>query len=236
MNQRTIYTVFFGAAVLAGIGWVSLFRRAPYVDELRRSHPQVPVFMSSPDHTAVGRIQGRQIRALLRDRGQVLFVKGMASSSSTLERFVATEEELRSSGVEIISQIDGNWSEDVAAREVERWLRLMVAFKDKRVDLVACHSDAMARGARRGLRAAADALGRPELALLPVLGADGLTDVGRQMVDSGELSATIVLPSPAGPALQAIDGALFRGVAPPPEILLPPRGYPEESALVGRTA
>jgi len=55
------------------------------------------------------------------------------------------------------------------------------------------------------------------------------------LVDSGSLAATIVLPSPAGPALQAIEAALFRGVAPPPEILLAPRGYPEEGVLERRT-
>jgi ABC-type sugar transport system substrate-binding protein len=224
------------SAVGAGIGWVSLFRRLAYVDELRRSHPQVPVFVSSPDHSATGRIQGRQIRALLRDRGQVLFVKGMASSSSTLERFAATEQELRGSAIEIVSQIDGNWSEEVAAREVERWLRLMAAFKEKRVDLVACQSDAMARGVVRVLRATADALGRHELASVPVLGTDGLSDVGLRMVDAGDLAATIVLPDPVAPALQALEGALFRGLPPPPEIVLPPRAYPEEAVLAARVS
>jgi ABC-type sugar transport system substrate-binding protein len=222
------------AAVTAGVGWVSLFRRAAYVDELRRSYPAVPVFVASPDQTAVGRIQGRQIRALLRAGGQVLFVKGMASSSSTVERFAATEQELRGSGVAIVSEVDGQWSEDTSAREVERWMKLMTAFKDKRVDIVACHSDVMARGARRGLQAAADALGRLDLARLPVLGADGLPDVGQRMVDTGGLAATIVLPSPTGPALETLAAAFFRKGAPSPEILLPPRSYPAEDVLALR--
>jgi ABC-type sugar transport system substrate-binding protein len=222
-------------AVGGGVGWVSLFRRPPYIDELARKHPQVPVFVSSPDHTAIGRIQARQILALLAGRGQVLFVKGMASSSSTQARYEATLADLRGTGVEIVGEIDGNWAEDTAAREVDRWLRLLGSFEFKRLDLVACHNDMMARGTLRALQAAAAALGRPELAQVPVIGADGLVDVGRRMVDVGSLAATIVLPSPAAPALQALERALFRGTPPPPEILLPCTGYPDEGALAARS-
>lgn len=222
------------AAAGAGVGWVSLFRRSPYFEELRRTHPDVPVVVASPDQTAIGRIQGRQMRALLPEGGKVLFVKGMASSSSTLERVAATEEELRGSRIEIASEIDGKWSEEVAAQEVERWLRLLGSFKDKRLGLVACQSDAMARGALRAQQAAAAVLGRPEMTRVPVIGADGLPDGGRQMVDAGILAATIVLPSPAGPALQALERALSKGVPAPAEILLASSGYPDEQVLATR--
>jgi ABC-type sugar transport system substrate-binding protein len=226
------------AAVTAGVGWVSLFRRSPYVDELRRIHPQIPIFVSSPDQDAVGRIQGRQIRALRPRGGNVLFVKGMASSSSTQERFAATRQELTGSGIEIVGEVDGNWAENVAAQGVERWLRLLGSFKDKRIDLVVCQSDSMARGAVRALKSSAASLGLPDLGRVPVLGADGLPGVGRKMVDERALAATIVLPSPAAPAVRALERALFQGVTAPPEILLPPSGYPDEAVLAnaGRTA
>jgi ABC-type sugar transport system substrate-binding protein len=222
------------ASVAAGVGWVSLFRRSPYFEEIRRTHPGVPVMVASPEQTTVGTIQGRQVRALLPEGGKLLFVKGMASSSSTLERVAATEEVLRGSQVEIAGEVDGKWSEEVAAQEVERWLRLLGSFKDRRVGLIACQSDAMARGAIRARQEAGAVLGRPELARIPVIGADGLPEVGRRMVDSGELAATIVLPSPAGPALQALEQSWSRGVPTPPEILLPSTGYPDEPALASR--
>jgi ribose transport system substrate-binding protein len=211
-----------------------LFRRSPYLDELRRSHPEVPSFAVSPDQSAIGRIQGRQIRSLLPQGGQVLFVKGMPSSSSTQERFAATRKELEGSSCVIVGEVDGNWAEDVASREVDRWLRLMGPLRDKRIDVVACHNDSMARGAVAALRAVAAAASRPELARLPVIGADGLADVGRRLVDDGVLAATIVLPSPASPALDLLARALGQGQQPPPELQLDSTGYPDERTLAAR--
>src|SRR5208282_1653614 len=52
------------AATAAGIGWAILSRDAPYLEELRRSC-QVPAFLVAPDHEEIGRIQGRQLAALV---------------------------------------------------------------------------------------------------------------------------------------------------------------------------
>src|SRR5271157_4840404 len=67
------------AAVAAGIGWGILNREAPYVGDLRRSS-KVPVFSVSSDHREIGRIQGRQISALLPGGGTVLHVQGPSES------------------------------------------------------------------------------------------------------------------------------------------------------------
>ena len=61
------------AAVTAGIGWVVLNRDAEYLAELRRVS-KVPAFSITSDHTEIGRIQGRQIAALLPSGGSILLV------------------------------------------------------------------------------------------------------------------------------------------------------------------
>jgi ABC-type sugar transport system substrate-binding protein len=222
------------ATVAAGVGWVSLFRRSSYLDELRRANPAIPVSMVSPDQPAIGQIQGKQIRALLPRGGRILFVKGMQSSSSTHERFAATEQALKGSGIEAGGVVDGNWAEEDAAREVGRWLRLLAPVKDKRVDLIACQNDSMAQGALDAVDAVATSLQRPDLRDLPIVGADGLPDVGRKLVDQGRLAATIVLPSPAATAVQLLRRAFQGGGPPPPEVLLESSGYPDESVLAAR--
>src|SRR5258708_13765840 len=51
------------AAVAAGIGWGILNRGADYIAEFRRD-AGVPVFLVSPDHEEVGRIQGKTLPPL----------------------------------------------------------------------------------------------------------------------------------------------------------------------------
>ena len=59
------------AAVAAGIGWVVLNREIGYVKQLRQAF-KVPVFTVASDNLEIGRIQGRQLAALLPNGGSVL--------------------------------------------------------------------------------------------------------------------------------------------------------------------
>ena len=74
-------------AVRAGIGWVLVAARVGYVDDLRQSHPGLPIAMLGADQREIGRIQGRQCRALLPGGGHVLCVQGPADSGATAGRF-----------------------------------------------------------------------------------------------------------------------------------------------------
>ena len=60
------------AAAAAGIAWVLLNREGDYLDTLRRSY-RIPAFGVSTDHEEVGRIQGRQVAALLPKAGTILY-------------------------------------------------------------------------------------------------------------------------------------------------------------------
>jgi ABC-type sugar transport system substrate-binding protein len=213
-------------AVSLGVGWIALFRRMDHVQRLRVEAPGVPVAVVSPDQAEIGAIQAAQIRAQLPAGGVVLYVHGTTGNSSTQERMDAALDGLVGSRIEIGGRVDGRWSAAEAEKGLPRALRLALV-RHSAVNVVACQNDAMARGAIQALRTLAREDARPELARIPVLGADGLPDVGQAMVRSGELAATIVLPMVAGRAVELAVRALTTGAAPPAELLLSSTPYPD---------
>jgi ABC-type sugar transport system substrate-binding protein len=210
----------------AGVGWILVNTRVGYVDDLRAAHPAVPIAMLGTDQSEVGRIQGRQCRALRPRGGNVLCVQGPADSTVTADRLAGLKEGL-GAGYEVRS-LNGDWTEASGERAVASWLRLKTA-EAFRPDLVVCQNDSMAVGARKALREH-----HPEWASLPFLGCDGLPDGGQAMVARGDLAATVVTPSNTGPAIEIVSRWLRTGQLPPREVLLPPRSHPPEAALRAR--
>jgi ABC-type sugar transport system substrate-binding protein len=94
----------------------------------------------------------------------------------------------------------------------------------------------MAVGALKALKSIAEYLRRPEISRIPVTGCDGVPDFGQQLVTTGRLAATIVVPSTGAPAVNLIADALGTGKQPPAQIVLPPRSFPDEETLAARFA
>ncbi len=211
-------------AVAAGIGWVLLNRDVPYLDALRREHGEVVVSMVSADQEEVGRIQGRQFRALLPRGGRVLYVQGPPDTSVAQQRLRGAEEWTRDTGIRL-DVVCGDWTETSGEQAVASWLGLRPP-EDLAVDLVGCQNDAMAIGARRAV-----ATLRPDWAEVRYTGCDGLPEGGRRLVDQGLLAATIVTPSNTGPALERVAAWLAGGPLPPRDILLEPHSYPSEALI-----
>lgn len=210
-------------ALRSGIGWLLVNLRPGYVDELRAAHPKLPVAMIGGDHVEVGRIQGRQCRALLPDGGRVLSVQGPIDSTVTQQRAEGLQEVL---GEDFeVRVLNGDWSAASGDKAVMAWLRLKSAeaFQPR---IVAAQNDRMAVGVRRAFTT-----NRPDWASVPYLGCDGLPDGGRKQVDEGALTGTVVLASNTGPALELVSRWLESGEIPPRELVLSPRSYPAESEL-----
>ena len=210
-------------AAKAGIGWILVNVRGAYVDALREAHPGVPIAMVGNDQHEVGRIQGRQCRALVGAKGNVLDVEGPAGSSVTADRLEGLKEVL-GSGFEIRA-VNGDWTEASGEKAVASWLRLKTteAFQP---DVVASQNDSMAAGARRAIDAH-----RKEWATLPFLGCDGLPDGGQRMVAERRLAATVVTPSSTGPALELVERWLRTKQMPPREVLLTPHSFPPQDQI-----
>lgn len=215
------------AATAAGMGWVLINRRVGYLDGLRREHPQLPICMVSTDQVEVGRIQGRQFRALIASGvGLVLYVMGPADTSVAQDRLQGAREAVAGTRIELRT-LDGQWTEASGEQALQSWLRLATSAELKPA-VVGCQNDAMAVGARRALQ---NAKGRAELARVPLTGCDGLLDGGRRLVDMRQLAATVVVPSNTRPAIELVRRALETGLPPPAEVRLQPSSYPAENQV-----
>jgi ribose transport system substrate-binding protein len=172
------------------------------------------------------------MRLLLPGGGTVLYIQGPQSASAARERLKGMQEGIAGSDIRTVL-LDSQWTEESAERAVRSWLRLKTS-ESSRVDLVAGQDDSIARGARRAVESV------PEVAVrwaqVPFLGIDGVPDVGQKLVDSGQLSATVVMPSNVGPALEALAGWLRTSQLPAASLRIPVRSYPAEDELKRRAA
>ena len=210
-------------AARVGIGWVLLNRRVAYLESLRQEWPRLPISMVSTDQLEVGRIQGRQFRALLPKGGSVLYLQGPADTSAARERLEGMQQAIAGGKLET-KVLDAEWTEGSAEKAVVAWLRLKTS-ESFHPGLVGAQNDAMALGARKALIAQ-----HKQWSRLPFTGCDGLPEGGQRLVDAKVLAATVVVPSNAGPAVDIV-ARFLSGEPVPPQIVLAPRSYPPEPQL-----
>jgi ABC-type sugar transport system substrate-binding protein len=214
-------------ALKAGIGWVMLNGALGVMGRLKEEHPDVLVSSVLADEVEIGRIQGRQARALLPSGGALLLVQGPLDAPSAEGRTQGLDEVIRGTDIEVRRGLHGDWTEVSAEKAVTSWLRLKSS-EVLRPDLVVCQNDAMAVGALRAMRQL-----RPEWEKVPCTGCDGLPEGGRRLVESGELEATVVKPTTTGPALELVSRAIG-GQIGSSSIVLAPRSHPPEEELRSR--
>ena len=101
------------AAAAAGIGWVVLSRDADYISELRSAFP-LPIFVVTPDHREIGRIQGHQLAALLPRGGIVLYIQGPTHSKAAALRYEGFLE-TKPDNIQMRA-VKGHWTEASARR------------------------------------------------------------------------------------------------------------------------
>ena len=217
-------------SALAGIGSAVLNCTFGEIATLRSQFPKLATFSVTSDQVEIGRIQGQQVRALLPSGGTVLFVHGPQSALPAQERFRGLKVALEGGSVRLIV-VDAQWTEESAEAGVRRWLRLKTS-ETVRIDVVAAQDDAMARGARRALERSPEVVGRS--GKLPYLGIDGVPGVGQKLVDDGELSGTVVMPSNTGPAVEHLATWERSGTLPPASVVLPVHPYPALPVMVAR--
>jgi ribose transport system substrate-binding protein len=216
------------AAVAAGIGWVVMNKDVEYIKELRRTY-KVPCFAVASDHLEIGRIQGRQLAALLPDGGSILCIQGPSETDACKLR-AAGMYETKPPSIQV-KNMKGNWTEASAFKAINSWLRLSTS-QQSHVDLVAAQNDAMAAGAKKAFQQfSQEADGRDHWTSLPFIGVDGVPKTGQAWVRSGVLTATVIAPPNAGVGVEMLVRALQTGVVPPEMTLIAPHSYPELGTL-----
>ena len=217
------------AAVAAGIAWVVSNAQVDYVSTLRKSS-KVPVFVVSQDHLEVGRIQGRQIGAILPKGGSVLYLRGPAMSWWATKRFEGLEA-TRPKNVEVKSlKVVGSTSEN-AYQAVCSWLSLSKARPESLQLMVSQNADFI-DGARKAFEANTSEPERTKWLDLPRAGV-GVSDRSKPLVDRGILCAAVVTSLTMDKALEMLVGAMTDGLQPPEQTLMGAYSYPtvEELAM-----
>jgi ABC-type sugar transport system substrate-binding protein len=219
------------AAVSAGIAWGVVNSDVDYASRLR-GHALVPIFVVVSDHEEIGRIQGRQIGALLGEKGCVLYVEGPS---------VRDVSKLRSSGMRAtkpaavdVKTLRGDWTQESAYQSVRSWLGLSTS-RQLNIGMIACQNDAMALGVRKAFMELSDAREREAWLRLPLTGCDGVPKAGQSWVRDGLLAATVICPPPMGHAVTLMANAIRRGEQPPERTVLAPGSCPAIGELKTKT-
>ena len=216
------------AAAQLGIGWVLLGRWTVYMARLREEFPRLPVFSVAADQQEIGRIQGRQFRALLPSGGDLLYIRGPLGISSAKRRFAGLQEALQGSPI-TIATLSSDWTEDGGQRVMTEWLQTVRKGALTKF-VVGAQNDAMAMGARNALVGPPEAQWSPLMGRIPIVGCDGTPDYGQRLVLAGKLTATVIMPPTTGRAVQEIASMVGGSAEPEAEILLPPSSFPELTA------
>lgn len=213
----------------AGVHFVFLNAVEDDLDAVRREFPSVVVSTVCPDEVETGRVQGRQLKALVPPGRRALYIQGSPRSLASRQRTAGMQEATAGAAFEVMLA-GGEWSPVFAGRTVREWLRFAVGGR-RPFDLVACQNDHMAGGVLEALATAAAESGQADVARIPVAGCDGAPDVGQRMVREGRLVATVVLPRVAGPAVQEVAAFLARGARPAPVIAHEATSFPPLAEL-----
>ena len=216
------------AACEAGIGWAVLNRTPSYLPQLR-AIAKAPVFAISSDHAEIGRIQGRQIAALLPKGGAVLLVEGPSRSSAAEQRTKGMME-TKPANVHIAATLKGEWTEQSAQRAVRSWLKLSTS-QNTVLHLVAAQDDSMAIGARNAFEEIVNVEERQRWLSLPFIGCDGQPATGEAWVRQGVLAATIYMPPNAGQAMEILAASSGSGAQPPEHALTKSHSIPPLETL-----
>jgi ABC-type sugar transport system substrate-binding protein len=218
------------AAARQGCGWVLLGRWGPYMTALREEFAQLPIFSVAADQWEVGRIQGRQFKALLPEGGEVVYIRGPLGTSSATRRFEGVQEAVHDSGIKLFA-ITSDWTIEGGANVMKEWLKVFQKREFPKF-VVGAQNDAMAMGARRALEEVASRRSNFSLDQTPIVGCDGTAGYGRRLVTDGKLAATVVMPPTAGRAVTEV-ASMLGGAHPQPaaEISIPPSAFPSMHLL-----
>jgi ribose transport system substrate-binding protein len=175
------------------------------------------------DNKKIGKAAGQWIVKKLGDKGKVVELKGLMTSTPGQDRHTGFRDGIAGSGIDIIMEAEMKWLEPDARKEMESALA-----RFDHIDLVYAHNDPGAHGAYLAAKAA----GRDNILFV---GIDALPQEGVAYVKQGILDATFRYPTGGS---EAIDAALkiFNGQTVPKAIVLGTRLFDKSNIDQGGEA
>jgi len=217
------------AAIAAGIGWMVSNAQVEYLADLRKV-AKSPVFLVSQDHAEVGRIQARQIGALLPEGGSVLYLRGPAMSFIASRRFDGLDS-AKPKNVEVKSlKIQGSTAEN-AYSAVCSWLNLATG-RLEGTQMIASQNVDFISGARKAFENVPEPQ-RSKWLALPCTCA-GIQSQVKPLVDKGEMRAAVITSLTMDKALEILVRALTQGTQPQEQTFVEARSYPSLEDLAKR--
>jgi ribose transport system substrate-binding protein len=179
------------------------------------------------DNRRIGREAGKLVQKLLGDKGNLVELEGLMTSTPGQDRHSGFREGVELTnrpGLKVVFEADMAWLEPNARREMESALAA-----NKKIDLVYAHNDPGAHGAYLAAKAA----GREHE--MKFVGIDALPQEGVRYVKEGILDATFAYPTGGA---EAVDAALelFAGKPVPHRMTLGTRLYTRENVEHGGEA
>jgi len=219
------------AAVAEGMAWVISNSDVDYVQRLRKS-PQVPVFIVTQGQYEIGRLQGKQLAALLPQGGSVLYIEGPSASSVAVQRHDGVEN-AKPRNVQIAT-LRSKWSEESACQSTGAWLRLATSRAEK-FDLVAGQTHELALGARKAFQNIDNQEQKKRWLGVPFIGI-GISNHVERLVDAHVLTAAVITSVTMGLALRILVRAIETRVQPPERSVVEASSFPDLEKLAATQA
>jgi len=187
----------------------------------------LPLASVSTPHGDIGRLQGTQLSAVVPPDGAVLVVTGPSRSPAAQERLQGLRSTIRPD-ITVHDAEASQWAEAAGITAFNDWYRVFKS-RHEEIHAIAGQSDDVAVGARE----AACAVSNPEHALMfskaKLLGVGGCPGFGKDLVDAGDLHATIILPPNTGMAIDLLKRFWASGEPLPPQSFTTVAPYPPTS-------
>jgi ribose transport system substrate-binding protein len=214
------------AAVAAGIAWVVSNAQVDYFAAIRKN-ASVPVFMVSQDHVEVGRIQGRQVGAILPNGGSVLHLRGPAGNNLASKRNEGVES-TKPRNVELKS-LKIPWTAESAYKAICSWLSLSTVRAQDTQMILSQNADFI-HGAKKAFQTNASEPDRTKWLALPCA-AVGISSQIKPLVDQRLLRAAVVTSLTLDVALELLVQAMKDGSQPPEQTYVDAHSYPSLEEL-----
>lgn len=215
------------AAVSKGIGWVLSNSEVEYVKRLR-TNPNVPVFIVTQGQREIGRLQGKQLAALLPDGGSVLYIEGPSMSSVAGERHEGLESS-RPQNVQVTT-LRSKWSEESAFQSALAWTRLATSRAEK-FNLVAGQTHELALGAGKALQSSGDPEQKKKWLEIPFIGI-GISSQVKPLVERRIFRAAVITSVTMELALGILVRALDTKVQPLERTVVEASSFPDLRKIV----